>query len=88
MKHFYLLIFAILIGPQLNSQTLVTKRFTPSSPVTVDGCGTYCTIPGLDPVTFTEADFPGMSPQVTRTDGGGTLHIITYVTLFYLYTLK
>ncbi|WP_298545941.1 immunoglobulin-like domain-containing protein [uncultured Aquimarina sp.] len=66
MKHFYLLIFAIFIGPQVNSQTLVTKRFTPSSPVTVDGCGTYCTIPGLDPVTFTEADFPGISPQVTR----------------------
>ncbi len=66
MKHFYLLIFTILIGLQVNSQTLVTKRFTPSSPVTVDGCGTYCTIPGLDPVTFTEADFPGMSPQVTQ----------------------
>ncbi len=34
----------------------VTKTFTPPSPISVDGCGTYCnTLPG---VTFTASDFP------------------------------
>jgi len=34
----------------------VTKTYTPQSPITVDGCGSYCvTLPG---VTFTAADFP------------------------------
>jgi len=54
ITYLFILLFGLTISSTFG-QT-VTKTFTPPSPISVDGCGTYCnTLPG---VTFTASDFP------------------------------
>ena len=47
------------------SQTVVTKTYSAPSSVSVDGCGSYCTIAGIPGVTFSASDFTAGACQVT-----------------------